>query len=109
LSIVKSPLRYPGGKYRAIELITSLVPSGVTELVSPFFGGGSIELNCAANGIRVYGYDSFKPLVAFWKLLQSDPQCLAEQVKSHHPLSQEEFDKLQKLHRDEETEEQACQ
>jgi DNA adenine methylase len=107
LTVVKSPLRYPGGKYRAIKLITSLIPAGLTELVSPFFGGGSIELNCAANGIQVYGYDSFKPLVAFWKLLQRNPQWLAEQVKSHHPLSQAEFYRLQNLHRDEETEEQA--
>jgi DNA adenine methylase len=107
LSIVKSPLRYPGGKYRAIKLITRLIPAGVTELVSPFFGGGSIELNCAANGIRVYGYDSFKPLVAFWKLLQTDPQRLAEQVQNHYPLTREAFYRLQKLHREEETEEQA--
>jgi DNA adenine methylase len=107
LTIVKSPLRYPGGKYRAINLITSLIPSEVTELVSPFFGGGSIELNCAARGIRVYGYDSFKPLVAFWKLLQSNPKRLAKQVQEHYPLTQEEFYRLQKLHRDEETEGQA--
>lgn len=105
--VIKSPLRYPGGKSRAVKLITSLLPQGITELVSPFFGGGSIEINCASKGIRVYGYDCFKPLVAFWKLLLNDPERLATQVQKHYPLSREQFYALQKLHRDEETEEQA--
>ncbi|HEY9645694.1 MAG TPA: DNA adenine methylase, partial [Chroococcidiopsis sp.] len=106
MSVVKSPLRYPGGKSRAIKLITSLIPQGVTELVSPFFGGGSIELNCASQGIQVYGYDSFKPLVAFWNFLLTDCERLVAEVQKHYPLSREQFYALQKLHLDEETEEQ---
>lgn len=105
-SLARSPLRYPGGKSKAVKLITELIPQGTTELVSPFFGGGSIELHCAAQGMRVYGYDAFKPLVAFWNLLLSDRDRLVAEVQKHHPLSREQFYALQKQHRDELTDEQ---
>jgi DNA adenine methylase len=99
-----SPLRYPGGKSRATKVITDLIPQNVTELASPFFGGGSVELACAAKGIRVHGYDVFKPLVSFWQLLLTDPQGLAAMVQPYHPLTRERFYQLQKLHEDAETE-----
>lgn len=38
---IKSPLRYPGGKSRAIELISTLVPE-FQEFREPFVGGGSV-------------------------------------------------------------------
>jgi DNA adenine methylase len=102
----RSPLRYPGGKSRAVNYILERIPSDVTELLSPFLGGGSVELACAAKGIKVYGYDVFRPLVAFWKLLLNDPQDLAAKVKEHLPLTKSDFYELQKLHQDEETEQQ---
>jgi DNA adenine methylase len=100
----RSPLRYPGGKSRAATYIASLVPDSVTELVSPFVGGGSVELACAERGIQVHGYDIFKPLVSFWKLLLHDPQYLAHQVQQYFPLTKQGFYQLQKQHLDEETE-----
>lgn len=39
--MVKSPLRYPGGKSRAVELISKLVPQ-FDEFREPFLGGGSL-------------------------------------------------------------------
>jgi DNA adenine methylase len=100
----RSPLRYPGGKSRAATYIAEKIPADVTELLSPFFGGGSVELVCAAKGIQVYGYDLFRPLVAFWNLLLEDPQGLATAVQDYYPLTKQRFYELQKLHRDEETE-----
>jgi DNA adenine methylase len=85
-------------------MITQLIPKDVTELMSPFFGGGSVELACAAQGIKVYGYDVFKPLVAFWQLFLQDPAYLAAKVQEYYPLTKERFYQLQKLHLDEETE-----
>lgn len=38
--MIKSPLRYPGGKSRAVELISSLTPDFL-EYREPFLGGGS--------------------------------------------------------------------
>ena len=70
LPFTKSPLRYPGGKSRAVKQVLALLPRGLDLLCSPFLGGASIELACAGRGIAVRGYDSFQPLVAFWQCLQ---------------------------------------
>jgi DNA adenine methylase len=104
LLVSRSPLRYPGGKSRAAKVIVDLIPANVDELMSPFFGGGSVELACAERGINVYGYDIFKPLVAFWSLLLNNPEHLARKVQQYFPLSKKEFYELQKQHKDEETE-----
>jgi len=90
-------LRYPGGKTRAVNLITKLIPLGTKELCSPFLGGGSIELACTGRGIFVYGYDIFTPLVEFWECLLDDPQKLAKEVEKYFPLSRERFYELQKI------------
>jgi len=39
--MIKSPLRYPGGKSKAVNLIASLAP-GFDEFREPFLGGGSV-------------------------------------------------------------------
>lgn len=40
--MIKSPLRYPGGKSRAVELISSLTPDFLEYRErEPFLGGGS--------------------------------------------------------------------
>jgi DNA adenine methylase len=95
--IVKSPLRYPGGKSRAVKIISRYIPKYTKQLCSPFFGGGSLEIHCAQNGIRVYGYDSFGPLVDFWQVLFKNPAKLTATVKKYHPLKKEEFYRLQEL------------
>ena len=84
----KTPLRYPGGKSRAVKHILPLIPEDITELCSPFLGGGSVELAVAARGTPVYAYDIFKPLVWFWNALLTDPQRLATSADAYrlfHP------------------------
>lgn len=92
----KSPLRYPGGKSRAVKTIMEFIPPGLNRLCSPFIGGGSVELACAARGIDVRGYDLFAPLVNFWRQLFADRELLAERVETLHPMSRAEFYGLQK-------------
>ena len=58
----RSLFKYPGGKSRAVEFITSFFPK---IKLSPFLGGGSIELNLASKGTKVIAYDVFLPLVNF--------------------------------------------
>ncbi|MDE0470490.1 MAG: DNA adenine methylase [Ekhidna sp.] len=95
-SLVRSPLRYPGGKSRAMNTIVDLIPPNIDCLVSPFIGGASIELAVASKcGKQVYGYDVFKPLVTFWNVLLSNPSKLADAVKEHHPLTKTKFYSLQ--------------
>ncbi len=85
---MKTPLRYPGGKSRAVQQILPHIPEDCGELCSPFLGGGSIELAIAERGTRVYGYDIFEPLVWFWQALLSEPLKLAvlcDSMRVWHP------------------------
>ena len=75
--MMKSPLRYPGGKSRAAKHIATFIPDDIEEFCSPFIGGGSIELMVASEGVKVYGYDIFQPLTCFWKHLLAAPMALA--------------------------------
>lgn len=83
----KTPLRYPGGKSRAVKTILPHIPVDCKELCAPFLGGGSIELAVAAQGTRVYGYDAFRPIVWFWKALLQDPIKLAKISDSYRVLN----------------------
>jgi DNA adenine methylase len=83
---MKTPLRYPGGKSRAVKHILPLIPHDCGELCSPFLGGGSIELAVAERGTQVHAYDIFKPLVWFWESLIATPQQLAEAADSYRVL-----------------------
>ena len=57
------------------------IPDDVTEIVSPFIGGGSFELALTGRGIRVYGYDAFQPLVTFWQELLKNSDALIPYIK----------------------------
>jgi len=92
----KSPLRYPGGKARAVNQILRFIPDTESTLVSPFFGGGSIEIAAASLGLNVIGYDAFQPLVDFWVELLKNSKTLADLVETFFPLSKDKFYELQK-------------
>ena len=66
-----SPLRYAGGKSKAVCLILNNLPKlRKKRIVSPFFGGGSFELCCSQDlDIEIVGYDIFEVLVNFWNVL----------------------------------------
>ena len=98
---IKSPLRYPGGKSRAVKEIWKYIkPLEPKTLCSPFFGGGSLEIFCAQEGIKVTGYDKFRPLVDFWQELLENPQRLADKVEKHKPgkFTEKDYKKMQKKH-----------
>ncbi|MEK9769952.1 MAG: DNA adenine methylase [Betaproteobacteria bacterium] len=81
---MKTPLRYPGGKSRAVETIMPYIRNlDCGELCSPFLGGGSIELKCSEEGMTVHGYDLFQPLVWFWQALLSDPERLISHIEGY--------------------------
>jgi DNA adenine methylase len=68
----------------------------MTEMVSPFFGGGSIEIHYAAKGVRVHGYDSFEPLVNFWQHVLDDSEGLSYMVEEmFHPCTKDSFKQYQ--------------
>jgi DNA adenine methylase len=87
-----SPLRYAGGKSKAIGLILENLPKlKEKKIVSPFFGGGSVEL-CLSQmlGINVIGYDIFNMLVNFWNvLINYKSEFITELMK--FDINEEEF------------------
>lgn len=91
---MKSPLRYPGGKTRAVRILSGAITTnypGRKVLLSPFMGGGSLELALASEGFEVRSNDLFAPLVVFWRVLARQPTELAALVRSMMPVSKEDF------------------
>jgi DNA adenine methylase len=80
--MMKTPLRYPGGKSRAVKHILPHIPEDIDRLCSPFFGGGSVELAVASRGTEVRGYDKMKQLVWFWMALSENNNRLADEVQN---------------------------
>ena len=95
----RSPLRYPGGKSRAVSKIVDkyIIPNipESKKVCSPFFGGGSIEIDLAKRGFRVYGYDAFLPLVDFWQVLLKNPNKLANATEKKLRVSRKKFEQIQ--------------
>lgn len=90
---MKSPLRYPGGKTRAVKLLTERIPHGTKTLLSPFVGGGSFELS---TGLDVKANDLFVPLYTFWSVLKSNPDELERRVRALMPVEKETFMRLRR-------------
>lgn len=85
-----SPLRYAGGKSLAVGTILEHLPENLTRVVSPFIGGGSVEVAMARElGIEVIGYDIFDLLVNFWQFLTQHPDELYEGLAQLEPTKQE--------------------
>jgi DNA adenine methylase len=85
---MKTPLRYAGGKSRAIKHISHIAKDEET-IVSPFFGGGSLEVHWASNHKKVIGYDIFDVLVNFWNILLNKNDELVEELNKIKPTKEE--------------------
>ena len=85
---VKSPLRYPGGKSRAVEAILKQVPVNFREYREPFFGGGSVYFAIKGTfGSRVKSYwinDIYTDLFHFWSFARDDIEKLVDAVRTMH-------------------------
>lgn len=83
---VVSPLRYAGGKSLAVGYIVEHLPDHLKRVVSPFFGGGSVEIAFAKHlGVDVVGYDVFDILVNYWQIQIKSPKKLAEKLSQLKP------------------------
>lgn len=82
--IVKSPLRYPGGKARAIKKITPLIPKDYKEFREPFVGGGSVFLNSkqVINPDAKYVINDLnEDLACFWKIARDRNEELVNRIQ----------------------------
>ncbi len=79
--MIKSPLRYPGGKSRAVDLIATLVPK-FDEFREPFLGGGSVFLYLKQRfpNRKFWVNDLHFSLFRFWEMCQHDVGAVTEKV-----------------------------
>ncbi|MDP2731118.1 MAG: DNA adenine methylase [Dehalococcoidales bacterium] len=89
-----APIRYAGGKSLAVGLIVELLPDNVRRIVSPFLGGGSVELACANElGLPVIASDIFDILVNYWQFQIENPKLLYDRLKELKP-DKETFEEI---------------
>ncbi len=81
---IKSPLRYPGGKSRALPTIEKHFPTSFNELREPFVGGGSVFLFIRQKfpHVQVWINDLNYDLYCFWKIAQCDTPRLAAAIST---------------------------
>ena len=95
--VVFSPLCYVGAKHWLFQRLVGYLPENTTEIVSPFFGGGSLELNLALRGVQVHGYDKFEPVVNFWQHWgRSTSKVIADANATLNLYSRDELANLKK-------------
>ncbi|MGK0365581.1 MAG: DNA adenine methylase [Saprospiraceae bacterium] len=80
--MIKSPLRYPGGKSRALKQIIPHVPE-FREYREPFLGGGSVfvRLRQLYPDCRFKVNDLYPELYHFWSKIQDEPVVVIALVR----------------------------
>jgi DNA adenine methylase len=78
MSIITSPLRYPGGKARALKKILRFIPKDFAEYREPFLGGASVFISLKQENpellCRINDYN--RDVYCFWKTMQKNPIAL---------------------------------
>jgi len=76
---LKSPLRYPGGKTKALKSLDIWFPE-FKELREPFLGGGSVSLHLSKRypNKPVWVNDLYYPLYNFWTILRDAGEELSD-------------------------------
>lgn len=95
--VALSTIRYAGGKSLAVGHVVELIPDNIKKVVSPFFGGGSVEIAISKHlGLEVIGYDIFDILCNYWKFQIEKPKILYERLRKLKP-NKTEFEKIRLL------------
>ena len=81
--LVKTPLRYPGGKSRVAELLVDLMPD-FKEYREPFLGGGSVYLTAVQKhpDCKFWINDLYYDLYCFWDEAKFDIGSLVDDVRT---------------------------
>jgi DNA adenine methylase Dam len=89
---LKTPLRYPGGKSRAVTKMGQYLPDlrEYKEFREPFLGGGSVAIYLSKMypNLNIWVNDLYEPLVNFWLSIQNNGEQLytdLRDLKEKHP------------------------
>lgn len=93
MTFIKSPLRYPGGKSRAVVHISQFIPD-FKSYREPFLGGGSVfvHLKQRYNANDYWINDFNKDLYLFWKICKEENRELVNlirKIKSEYRFGKE--------------------
>lgn len=92
--LAKSPLRYPGGKSRALKQILPHVPLNIAEFREPFVGGGSVffAIRCLfQDRIKSYWINDLNyDLHCFWKAVRDNASDLVATLREIHTTTTDE-------------------
>lgn len=99
---IKSPLRYPGGKSKAIKKILPFLPKKINEFREPFVGGGSVFIALKQRldkdvifKINDINYDLF----CFWKSARDTLNQMVDEIikiKNEYRVGRALFDEFKK-------------
>lgn len=81
-SSYKTPLRYPGGKSRAMRYLLERMPETITDFRDPFVGGGSVFLAVKKKypDVNYWINDAYGNLYNFWIYLRDNSEQLVESL-----------------------------
>ena len=83
---LKTPLRYPGGKSRAITKMSRYLPdmSKYKHYREPFLGGGSVALYMTKQHphLDIWVNDLYEPLANFWQQLQHEGNEITTRLRT---------------------------
>ena len=83
---LKTPLRYPGGKSRAITKMSRFLPdnSKYKEYREPLLGGGSVALYMTKQNphLDIWVNDLYEPLANFWQQLQHEGNEITTRLRT---------------------------
>ena len=86
--LAKSPLRYPGGKSRALKKILPFIPSTTADFREPLVGGGSVFFairDIFQSHIKTYWINDLNyDLYCFWKQVRDNVTDLVDELTKIH-------------------------
>ena len=90
----KTPIRYPGGKSKAIKTLAQWYPEIISEYREPFIGGGSIAIDITKTNpnIPVWVNDLYVPLFNFWIQLRDRGEELSKRIREEKQRTLDEGD-----------------
>lgn len=82
MTIITSPLRYPGGKARGLRKILPMIPKSFSEYREPFLGGGSVFIALRQlQPCTVYRINDLnRDVYCFWNILKKNPSELINAI-----------------------------
>jgi len=83
--MIKSPLRYPGGKSKALKKLSEYTQIPFLEYREPFVGGASLFIYLKQINPEKFFWinDLNTDVYSFWKATQSNPKALIQRIKDY--------------------------